>query len=384
MENRLFLLEEPVVPTGLTENILSGVDVTPEKDYSGKITLTQLNAYSGELKAEALTNFQTIKIEKDGSETYTNVAKLLIELQQGGGVEDAREEAIIEIESKKGDAELRNEIRELGENMSFLHHTPESYAAELGDVLTSAVEYIHSESNPSVEDADGIITEFKSRDIISQQGEEFLVVLNGVVVTREDGDYIISQYGTYKIGFKFNVAPSVGDVVEFFGTRIAGKSSGPYVNAISENEGILSQNSTNMDDFQVKMATIKAQIESDKAQIVAQIEELKKNITDFESSRIESYKSMLEADSIKEVSDHSEKVKSLDKELGDLRNDSIEARYSLDRLVADEISLNNDEAESNAKFEKIKKEGEKAGVEFNGKKDMFEAIANELKGGGAA
>ena len=384
MENRLFLLEEPVVPTGLTENILSGVDVTPENEYSGKITLSQLNAYSGELKAEALTNFQTIKIEKDGSETYTNVAKLLIQLQQGGGVEDAIEEAIIEIESKKGDAELRNDLMDLNRHVEFLHHTPEKYAAELGDVATSVEEQKHSDWAPSVEEADGRTTEFKSRDIISQQGEEFLVVLNGVVVTREDGDYIISQYGTYKIGFKFNVAPSVGDIVEFHGTRVAGKSSSPYDRAIISNESILDSNSTSMDDFQVELEATKAQKEADKAQSTAEIAELESKIKDFQTSRDGSYEAMLAAKSIEDVRDHSKKVISLDQEINyDLVSDLISARYDLRMIDTDIKSINNDEAESNAKFEKIKKEGEKAGVEFNGKKDMFEAIANELKGGGA-
>lgn len=383
MENRLFLLDAPeeLVPSGLTANILADVDVTPEAEYSGKITLTQLNAYSGELKAEALTNFKTIKIEKDGSESFTNVAKLLLELQQGGGVEDAREEAIIAIESAKGDAELRNQVQDLGNYVSFLHHTPESYAAELGDVITSVEEHMLSAWAPSVEEADGTRTQFKSRDLIAKEDEEqFLVVLNGVIVTPEDGTNIRSEFGPYVIGFEFNVAPSIGDVIEFHGTRVAGKSSRPYEESITNNTAILDQNSTSMDDFKVIVETKRAEIVGEKDDAMADITQAEAAIKEVEKSRAQAYDSMLVAESIAEVNEHSKEVKSFDAELSSLTGDLIAAKSELQRLEADEKSLNNDEDASKARFAKIEQEGQKANREFTEKVDMFEAIDNELRG----
>ena len=167
MENRLFLLQAPeeLVPTGLTADILAGVDVTPESEYSGKITLTQLNAYSGELKAEALTNFKTIKIEKDGSTYETNVAKLLLELQQGGGADDAREEADIAIASVEGDEALKSEIIDLA-NLVGSHHNKYEAVELAGYELAVA----SPESNVrwvSSQDADGVRTRFAANDGMS-------------------------------------------------------------------------------------------------------------------------------------------------------------------------------------------------------------------------
>ena len=387
MENRLFLLVSPeeLVPSGLTANILDGVDVTPENEYSGKITLTQLNAYSGELKAEALTNFKTIKIEKDGSETFTNVAKLLIELQQGSGVEDAIEEAIIVIESKQGDAELRNDLMHLNRYVELLHRTPEKYDVGLSDVVTSVEEYKHISWSPSVEEADGLQTEFKSEAGISQSGEMFIVVLNGVVVTPEDGEVISSEFGPYTIGFKFKVAPSVGDIVEFHTTRIAGKSARPFEEALNANEKYLDENESSMNAFVSDMATIKAEKESDKAQVNQEITELEADIEDARASREETYQTMLEADSIKEVSDHSEKVRSLDEKINDdFRSDLISSNFELLMINDDLKSITNDEAESSAKHQKITQEANAANNVFTEKRDMFESISDELKGGGAA
>lgn len=59
---------------------------------------------------------------------------------------------------KKGDAELRNDLMDLNRHLEFLHHTPEKYASELGDVATSVEEQKHSDWAPSVEEADGRTT----------------------------------------------------------------------------------------------------------------------------------------------------------------------------------------------------------------------------------
>ena len=231
--NRLFLLEEPGVPTGLTQNILSGVDVTPEKEYSGKVTLTQLNAYSGELKAEALTNFQTIKIGKDGSETYTNVAKLLIELQQGGGADDAREEADINIASVEGDMEIKRDLAQLSAEVRGYHDVYSPVALD-GYELASASDEENKRWTESQE-TDGVRTRFVAEDGISF-GRNIHVVLNGVIVTPEDGNIIMSSAHPYAMGFEFNVAPSVGDIVEFFVGTTLGKAAGPYEKAKAANE----------------------------------------------------------------------------------------------------------------------------------------------------
>lgn len=382
MENRLFLLEPgSLVPSGLTENILSGVDVTPEKDYAGKITLTQLNAYSGELKAEALTNFQTIKIEKDGSETYTNVAKLLLELQQGGGVEDAIEEAIIEIDSKKGDAEIRNDLMDLNRYVEFLHNTPRKYEALFSDAVTSVEEYFISVWRPSIEDADGERTRFFADDVMSRTDEQFLVVLNGVIVTPEDGSVIVSEFGAYIIGFEFNVAPSVGDIVEFNGTRVTGKSSAPYADALRQNEAILDDNKSSMNVFKEDTASAIAQKETDKANAIAEITELEAKLKDLQESRDGAYEAMLSASSIAEVKEHSEKVKSLDETIQfDLRADLIAGNWGVRMIDSDLKSIIIDQNSTSERYEKIRLAAESAGSKFNEKIAMFNSIRDEQNG----
>lgn len=384
MENRLFLLDPgSLVPSGLTDNILTGVDVTPEKEYSGKITLTQLNAYSGELKAEALTNFQTIKIEKDGSETYTNVAKLLLELQQGGGVEDAIEEAIIEIDSKKGDAILREELKALAVYVDYLHFTPESYKAGLEEgVITSVEEEKGTGWEPSIEIADGERTRFMARDKMSEASEQFLVVLNGVIVTPEDGNPIMSEFGPYWIGFEFNVAPSVGDIVEFNGTRTTGKAVFPYEVATEKNNNILESNKTTLGAFQDEMAVLKADINTEMSDIDAERSVIKARISEFEESRLGAYEAMLSSSSIAEVAAHADKVKSLDKELLDLYNENILLGGQWDRLNKSIQSVDFSVSEAIQIYKRVQKEGDVR--QFIPRVDMFNAIRNEQNGGGAA
>ena len=145
--NRLFLLQ----PDGESENemnelrdqILSGKDVTKPEEYSGKVTLTQLNAYSGELKPQALSNFKTIKIEKSGEAYETNLAKLLLELQQGGAIEDVVEESIIEIDSDNADSELMKKVGDLTNTVAEYHNDYEvSVSSRTETVITEPIIFI--------------------------------------------------------------------------------------------------------------------------------------------------------------------------------------------------------------------------------------------------
>lgn len=331
MENRLFLLQEPGVPTGLTQNILSGVDVTPEKEYSGKITLSQLNAYSGELKAEALTNFQTIKIEKDGSETYTNVAKLLIELQQGGGADDAREEADILIDSKRGDAELRLRIADVSYEMAAFHNVYSPVILD-GYELVDAIETEIKFWAPSQE-ADGVRTKFVPRDGISRS-EDMIAVLNGVIVTPEDGSFIMSQNGPFSIGFEFDVAPSVGDVVEFFANRVLGKASGDYENAKSANDAA---EATAINDFNEFETARNAEIAGFDAEIASLTEKLSVVEADLKNARAqaeEAYNAYLAATSVAEINETSRTLIKLEAEASEIEGVRNEVSHNLD-IVTD-------------------------------------------------
>ena len=331
MENRLFLLQDPVesVPTGLTSNILADVDVTPEKDYSGKITLTQLNAYSGELKAEALTNFKTIKIEKDGSESFTNVAKWLLELQQGGGADDAREEADIAIASVEGDEALRSQISDLGNLVNRLHNTYE--AVEFAGYELSVAS---PESNvrwvPS-QDADGVRTRFAAKDGMSF-GEGIIAILNGVVVTPEDGNIIMSQHGPYAIGFEFNVAPTVGDIVEFYAGITIGKAGKPYEDVNLKNEDSETAAITDFDAWSVERSSEITEFETEISQLESDREKVKQEMDIVKSSLSDARAKYNDAESVESINKLAEEIKSLTIELADLQRDHMEAFHSIEML----------------------------------------------------
>jgi len=373
MENRLFLLQ---VPTGLTANILADVDVTPEAEYSGKITLTQLNAYSGELKAEALTNFKTIKIEKDGSESFTNVAKLLLELQQGGGADDAREEADIAIASVEGDGEIKRQLRELSEYVEHLH---DKYVVVALDGYELAV--ASPESNVrwvGSQEADGVRTRFAAEDGMSF-GEGIIAILNGVVVTPEDGNIIMSQHGSYSIGFEFNVAPSVGDIVEFYAGMTIGKASGPYEKANSKNQA-------SEDEAIAEFTAWEEARVAEISQFDSNIAEAQNEKTEIEASLEEANKSLDEAkyeydaaESVELINKFAEEIKSLTTQVTHLEMDRSSAISDINRLQ----SKKSDAEQSLSAVSAERKDAAEAFAQSKSENestiDMFAAIADESK-----
>lgn len=379
MENRLFLLQAPEVPSGLTANILADVDVTPEAEYSGKITLTQLNAYSGELKAEALTNFKTIKLEKDGSESFTNVAKLLLELQQGGGADDAREEADIAIASVEGDEAIKLEIQELSNLVNRYHDKYEAVALAGYDLAVatpeSDVRWVSSQ------EADGVRTRFAAQDGMTF-GQGIIAILNGVVVTEEDGSVIMSENGPYSIGFEFNVAPSVGDIVEFYVGMNIGKASRPYedVNAqnqISEDAAILDFNAweaarvAEIDAFDIAILDAndnKAKDEAEKAQIEA----------DLAAARA-AYDA---AESVELINKFAEEIKAITDALGKVER-SLSATNSLIDILtskkadaqASHVAGEDERAKAAAEFAQSKSDNEAAITMFGAIEAESQAIS---------
>ncbi len=213
--NRLFLLQ----PAGddfdqMKDQILNDQDVTEPGEFAGKVSLGQLNAYSGELKAQALSNFKTIKIDKaDGSASETNLAKLLLELQGEGGVEDAKEEANIAADSKIADIEALSARNEMEVQLAGLLHEA-SYAA-MGD-LESHEEVSHTVYRDGFQEsdivADGTATQFVTEGRYSKAG--FICLLNGVVQTAAEGGNIETDELDI-VGFDFINAPVVGDIVSF-------------------------------------------------------------------------------------------------------------------------------------------------------------------------
>jgi len=378
MENRLFLLDAPeeLVPTGLTANILAGVDVTPESEYSGKITLTQLNAYSGELKAEALTNFKTIKIEKDGSESFTNVAKLLLELQQGGGADDAREEADIAIASVEGDGEIKRQLRELSEYVEHLH---DKYVVVALDGYELAV--ASPESNVrwvGSQEADGVRTRFAAEDGMSF-GEGIIAILNGVVVTPEDGDIIMSENGPYAIGFEFNVAPTVGDIVEFYAGMTIGKASGPYEKANSKNQASEDEAIAEFTAWEEARVAEISQFDSNIAE--AQIEK-----TEIEASLAEANKSLDEAkseydaaESVELINKFAEEIKSLTTQVTHLEMDRTSAISDINRLQSKKFDAEQSLSAVSAERKDAAEAFAQSKSENESTIDMFAAIADESK-----
>ena len=229
--NRLFLLQ----PDGESENemnelrdqILSGKDVTKPEEYSGKVTLTQLNAYSGELKPQALSNFKTIKIEKSGEAYETNLAKLLLELQQGGAIEDVVEESIIEIDSDNADSELMKKVGDLTNTVAEYHNDYEvSVSSRTETVITEPIISTDTKWVGAHEMPNGERIEFVAVDDMFSYGSDIHILLNGVIVTDgRDGDILYSfegedeetgediRIGAY--GFRFYDIPAEGDIVEF-------------------------------------------------------------------------------------------------------------------------------------------------------------------------
>ena len=213
--NRLFLLVAPGDDFDqMKDEILNDQDVTAPEEFAGKVSLGQLNAYSGELKAQALSNFKTIKIDKaDGSASETNLAKLLLELQGEGGVEDAKEEANIAADSKIADTDALHARTEMAIQLAGLAHVA-SYDA-MGDLDSHEELSFLVKRDGFVESdvaADGSATDFVTEERYSKAA--FICVLNGVVQTGAEGSNIVTASGDI-VGFSFNTAPVVGDIVSF-------------------------------------------------------------------------------------------------------------------------------------------------------------------------
>ena len=375
MENRLFLLEEPEQNFDeLKDFILAGKDVTPETEYSGKITLTQLNAYSGELKAEALTNFKTIKIEKDGSTYETNVAKLLLELQQGGGADDAREEADIAIASVEGDEDLKIQITELSRVVESRHNKYKDVAlAGYKLAVASPHSYVRWAESQA---ADGVRTRFAAEDGMTF-GEGIITILNGVVVTPEDGEIIISEFGPYAIGFEFNVAPTVGDIVEFYVGMVIGKSSRPYEDVNKENEKAENAAITEFEKWDLERMT---EIGEFNSQIV-ELESDKEKLQEELDAAFESLDAMKEeysdAESVDLINKFAKGIKDLTKEVGDLQRDMISIESSIKVLSNKKVAA--DKSLDAGRVERLKAADDfaKSKEENDLTIEMFNSIKNE-------
>jgi hypothetical protein len=372
MENRLFLLQEPGQDFDALKNeILAGNDVTPETEFSGKVTLTQLNAYSGELKAEALSNFKTIKIEKDGSAIETNLAKLLIELQQGGGADDAREEGDIKIASVEDDMAIRGDLALLSTDVKKYHDVYSPVAVDGKYELASASD-AEIKRWAASQAADGSRTRFVAEDGISF-GSDIHAVLNGVIVTPEDGNIIMA--GEYAMGFEFAVAPTVGDVVEFFVSRVLGKAEAPYQEAIAANE---SAEAAAIDAFALWEAARNTEIAEFNAELTKANE--KKNTVQLEHADA---KAAVEA--ARKAYADATSVDDINKAAGDLV-DAIKVEADLSRTL---ISVDGDIsaftakiAAANESMNSEQAEREKAAADFTASRaEMENAIAmfNDIK-----
>ena len=244
--NRLFLLEDPVegahddAVAALRDQIMKGDDITNPGDKVSKISLSQLNTYSGEVDIQALTNFKAVKVDSVTGNIYeTNLAKLLIELQDVGGIEDARQEGLIEVDSIIRDMDLAVNPMKLDLDTSLKQSSAKfefiaddlkeaEYSIPSGSDLSVDYPYVGEYSVPTSfnvtqQEPNGTRTKFPASIIVDGNeqfgfGEKrFIVTLNGVVQNEEDGSYLNGSFkgGQATYGFEFNTAPVVGDEVSF-------------------------------------------------------------------------------------------------------------------------------------------------------------------------
>jgi hypothetical protein len=209
--NRLFLLQDPAdgehddVVAQLMDQITKGDDVTPPGAKAGKVTLSQLNTYSGEVDIAALTNFKAVKIDSITGNIYeTNLAKLLIELQQVGGIEDRREEAFIEhgsllrdfeSDTNKMAMEERTSSRWAASGIQFLGDdikdydwtapSPEEvnvpYPAEIGYDVPNSFVMSQLEPNGLRKDFIALFQDADGATVYGYGKDRLIVSLNGIV-----------------------------------------------------------------------------------------------------------------------------------------------------------------------------------------------------------
>ena len=252
--NRLFLLQDPAegdhddAVDQLRGQIMKGDDVTNPADKIGRISLSQLNTYSGEVDIQALTNFKAVKIDSVTGNVYeTNLAKLLIELQEVGGLEDAREEGLIDAKSILRDADIHGKDENqaatayrAAETFMFIVEDLEemNYTIPSGGAVGVPYPHVSEYSVPTsfkvtLESPDGVRTKFvasyEDADGNGQLGfgkDRIIVTLNGVVQDINDGAFLFGDIGggiDAYYGFEFHSAPVAGDEVAFmFDSMIRG------------------------------------------------------------------------------------------------------------------------------------------------------------------
>jgi hypothetical protein len=244
--NRLFLLQDPAegdhddAVAALKDQILIGDDITDPQAKTGKVSLSQLNTYSGEVDIAALTNFKAVKIDSVTGNIYeTNLAKLLIELQEVGGLEDAREEGLIDVNSILRDSDI---IAKDEDQTATLHRAADSMQFIVDDLVDmeytipsgsevgvpypyDAGYFVPKSFRLTLEEPNGTRVKFVASheddngDAVLGFGKDRIIVtLNGVVQDKEDGTFLYSDIGNgidAYYGFEFNNAPVVGDEVTF-------------------------------------------------------------------------------------------------------------------------------------------------------------------------
>ena len=254
----------------LRDAIVAGTDVTSPVSFPGKITLNQLNAFSGALEPEALTNFKTLKIMGDGSVEETNVAKLLIDLQSGSGVEDAKEEALIAISVIEGDNQIKYELKDLQNQFHVYKSSP--YEANLPSSPDFSYSFARNVRGVivSAEIADGEATVFKPAAFYIS-AKRPLVFLNGVL---QNGDEVeLSSTLAIAWSASFTTAPEEGSLVEFYfddavegDTEISSIDSvledfeSFYTNYTSESVAMVSELQADISDITANRAIIQAEI----------------------------------------------------------------------------------------------------------------------------
>lgn len=197
----------------LRDAIVAGTDVTSPVSFPGKITLNQLNAFSGALEPEALTNFKTLKVNTDGSVEETNVAKLLIDLQSGSGADDAKEEALIDIRRAEADSGMLYSMNVIHNRIDMIDYVPASFE------LIAKPDFSYSFARDvrgvivSAEIADGEATVFKPAAFYIS-AKRPLVFLNGVL---QNGDEVeVDSVSGLGWSASFTTAPEEGSLVEFY------------------------------------------------------------------------------------------------------------------------------------------------------------------------
>ena len=215
-------------------------------------------------------------------------------------------------------------------------------------------------------------------------GEGIIVILNGVVVTPEDGDIIMSEFGNYAIGFEFHVAPTVGDIVEFYVGTTIGKSGRPYEDANDVNESAENAAITEFEKWEGERSEEITDFEAEIQNQGKEKEKLQEELDAAVASLDEVREEYSVAESVELINKFAKGIKDLTMYVGELQRKMISIHSEINVLSAKkkgaEKSLSAGKQERSKAADAFDKSKEENGLTiemFNSIKDESDNIGSE-------